>query len=145
MRRFALLSLFVSLMLSLVACGGQLGHNSPTQVRLESTARTANMASIHVIISPNNGSATNVGAVSDIQPQPWATILTGAGFKEIDFTTTSQQVPYFLYLQNTSLVEEEIRLRILMDGNVKYDQVVTLAADSIVQQQVIFRNNVQNP
>jgi hypothetical protein len=145
MRRLALVSLFVSLLLSLVACGGQLGHNSPTQVRLESTVRTGDLSMIHVIISPNNGSAVNINAVSDIQPQPWATILTGAGFKEIDFTTTSQQVPYFLYLQNTSLVEEEVRLRILMDGNQKYDQIVTIAADTTVQQQTIFRNHVQNP
>jgi hypothetical protein len=145
MRRLVLLTLFISILLAAVGCGGQLGHNSPTQVRLESTAATVNLANLHVIVSPNNGSAVNVNAVSDIQAQTWATISTGAGFKEIDFTTTSQQVPYFVYVQNTSGVQEEVRLRILMDGDEKYNQVVTVAANTTVQQQVIFRNNVQNP
>src|SRR3569832_2515760 len=102
MRRFALI-FFVAMVAILVGgCGGQLGHNSPTQVRLELTANTVNLANVHVIISTNNGSSTSVNAVSDFQNQSWATLSSGAGFKELDFTTTSQQVPYFVYLQNTS-------------------------------------------
>lgn len=130
-------------MLSLTGCGGQLGHNSPVQVRLETSTNTVNLANIHVIISPNNGSAVAVTAVSDIQSQIWATFSSGASFKELDFTTTSQQVPYFLYIQNSSGVQEEVRLRILMDGNQKFNQVVTVAANSTVQEETIFRNNVQ--
>jgi hypothetical protein len=131
--------------LMLAGCGGQLGHNSPTQVRLESTGSTINLATLHVIISPNNGSAVSASAASDIQSQTWATLITGAGFKELDFTTTSQQIPFFVYVQNTSGVQEAVRLRIIMDGNEQYNQVVTVAANSTVQEQVIFRNNVHNP
>jgi hypothetical protein len=143
MRRFTLVFIFSMVALLVVGCGGQLGRNSPTQVRLESSTNTINLASIHVIVSPNNGSATNANAASDIQSQSWVTITNGAGFKELAFTTTSQQVPYFVYVQNTSVVQEEVRLKILMDGNVKLNQVVTIPANTTVQETTIFRNNVQ--
>jgi hypothetical protein len=143
MRRIALLFLTAIVAVLVTGCGGQLGHDSPTQVRLETSTNTVNLANVHVIVSPNNGSSTNVSAASDIQSQAWVTLLTGLGFKELDFTTASQQVPYFVYVQNASGVQEEVRLRILMDGNVKFNQVVTVAANSTVQETTIFRNNVQ--
>ena len=142
MRTLALL--FITLVaLSIAGCGGQLGHNSPTQVRLESSTNTVNLSNIHVIISPNNGSSTSVSAVSDIQSQAWATLSSGAGFKELNFTTTSQQVPYFVYVQNSSGVQEEFRLRIFMDGDLKFNQVVIIAPNVTIQETTIFRNNVQ--
>lgn len=133
------------LALAVVGCGGQLGRNSPTQVRMETSANTADFSNLHVIISPNNGSSTSTEAASDTQLQSWATNNVTTSLKEIDFTTTSQQVPYFVYVQNTSGVQEEVRLRIFMDGNDKYDQVLTVPANSTVQEETIFRNNVQSP
>src|SRR5579862_3916895 len=106
--------LFISalLTLSLAGCGGQLGHDSPVQVRMETTANTVNFANVHIILSPNDGTAVSANAASDIQNQAWATLVTSSTFKELDFSTTSQQVPYFLYAQNTSGVQEEVRIRI---------------------------------
>jgi hypothetical protein len=143
MRRLASLSSLVILSLMMAGCSGQLGHDSPVQVRLESSTNTVDLTNVHVIISPNNGSATSVSAASDTQSQIWATLFTGVGFRELDFTTTSQQVPYFVYVKNSSGVQEDARLRIVMDGNTKFNQVVTVAANSTVQETTVFRNNVQ--
>ncbi|HVT12639.1 MAG TPA: hypothetical protein VHE55_10250 [Fimbriimonadaceae bacterium] len=128
-----------------IGCGGQLGHNSPVQVRMETSTNTVDFSNLHVIVSPNNGSSTSSNAASDSQAQSWAMNTVTGTLKEIDFSTTSQQVPYFLYVQNTSAVQEEVRLRIYMDGNSKYDHVLTIPASSTVQENTIFRNNVQNP
>ncbi len=143
MQKLAQLCISLLLLLVIGGCGGQLGRNSPTQVRLESVPATGDLSTLHVIISPNNGSAVSVAAVSDVQSQTWANLSTGAGFKELDFTTTSQQVPYFVYVQNASGAQQSVRLRILMDGDEKFNQVVTVGANATVQQTTIFRNNVQ--
>ena len=142
MRRLVLLNFLVVFALALAGCGGQLGHNSPTQVRLESVAGTTDFSNLHVIISPNNGSAVSVDAASDIQAQLWATFSSGLGFKELDFTTTSQQIPYFVYIQNSAATSQDVRLRIIMDGNEKFNQTVTVAGSTTVQEKIIFRNNV---
>lgn len=144
MRRFALLAFLLGLIVAIVGCGGQAGRNSPTQVRLETDAGTTDFSALHVIISPNNGSAVSIEAVSDLQTQTWATQSSGPGFKEIDFTTTSQRVPYFVYLQNTSGASQTVRLRILMDGDEKLNQVFTVNAGATTQVETIFRNNIQD-
>jgi hypothetical protein len=143
MRKLALLVL--PAMLILAGCGGQLGHNSPTQVRMEPSTNTVDFSNLHIIVSPNNGSAVSVNAASDLQTQSWVATIVTATLKELDFTTTSQQVPYFVYIQNTSGVQEEARLRIFMDGNNKFDQVLTIPANSTVQEENIYRNNVHTP
>ncbi|HWA82120.1 MAG TPA: hypothetical protein VG820_01700 [Fimbriimonadaceae bacterium] len=145
MRKAAYLAGLAILAVSLTGCGGQLGHNSPVQVRMETSTNTIDFSNLHVIISPNNGASTSSNAASDVQTQTWANNTVTGTLKEIDFTTTSQQVPYFLYVQNTSPVQEEVRLRVFMDGNNKYDHVLTIPASSTVQENTIFRNNVQNP
>jgi len=143
MQRTAFLTFVVASMISLAGCGGQLGHDSPVQVRLETSTNTVNFANIHVIISPNNGSAVSGNAASDIQAQAWVTTVLSASFKELDFTTSSQQIPYFGYVQNTSGVQEQARLRIFMDGVEKFNQVVTIPATTAAQETTIFRNNLQ--
>ena len=139
----ALIALTGAVLLS--SCGGQLGHDSPVMVRMDNTQNTLGFGSDHVIVSPNNGSSGSINAVSDIQPQSWAQTSTNLSEKEIDFTTSSQQVPYFLYVQNTGANADEVRLRIYMDGNLKYDHVLTIPASTTTQENTIFRNNVQNP
>ena len=145
MRSTVFLVLLAALAWALVGCGGSLGHDSPVQVRLESSAGTTDFTNLHLIISPNSGSATSINAASDTQNQAWATVLTGASFKEIDFTTNSGQVPYFLYVQNGLLTSQSARVRIFMDGNIKSDHVYVIAGSTATQENTVFRNNVQNP
>lgn len=138
MRRLALLAIAGAAL----GCSGTLGHDSPTQVRLESNGSTTDLSTIHVIISPNNGSSLSANAVSDVQSQSWATTSSGASFKEIDFTTNSNQTPYFVYIENGATAQG-VKLRILMDGNEKYNHDLTLNPSATVQEDTIFRNNVQ--
>lgn len=144
MKKIALLGLVVGLILSIAGCGGQAGRNSPTQVRMESDPGTTSLAALHVIISPNNGSSTSTAAASDQQSQTWATYLSSSTYKELDFTTTSQQVPYFVYIKNDDAAQQTVTLRILMDGDEKLNQSFTVAGSSTVQVQTIYRNNIQN-
>ncbi len=134
-----------ALFLSLSGCGGSLGHDSPVQVRLETSAGTTDFSNLHVIVSPNSGAANSANAASDTQVQAWANVVTGGSFKEIDFTTNSNQVPYFLYAQNNLVASQDVRVRIFMDGNLKSDHVYTVAGSTAAQENTIFRNNVQNP
>jgi hypothetical protein len=126
-------------------CGGQLGRNSTVQIRLEEDVTTLDFTQLHLIVSPNNGPAINVAAASDTQPQVWAEITNGASFHEIDFTTTSAQVPYAVYVQNDSVVQDRARLRVFIDGNERVETVVTVNAGAAAKVATIFRNHASQP
>ena len=145
MRKFLLLAFLMALVPLFAGCGGRFGRNSPVQVRLEAAGNTIDFTQLHVIVSPNAGDATNVGAAKAGQTQIWADISTGASFEEIDFDTTSQQVPFYVYVQNTSGVQEHARLRIFMDGNLNVDTTITVDAATTPREATIFRNHLQQP
>jgi len=146
MRKLVLICTLIALVPLFAGCGGRLGRNSPVQIRLEAiTGNTIDFSNLHLIVSPNGGLATSAGAASAAQTQIWATITTGLSFEEIDFDTTSQQVPFFVYVQNTSGVQEHARLRIFMDGHLNVDTTVTINGGLTPQEATIFRNHLQQP
>ncbi|HTQ09265.1 MAG TPA: hypothetical protein VMI31_04270 [Fimbriimonadaceae bacterium] len=144
MKRKLLYSLAAALSVSLAGCGGSLGHDSKVQVEMLTTGGTVDFTNLHVIISPNSGTATDTTAASDTQSQTWATVVSDTGLKELDFVTDSQQVPYFVYVQNNLGSNQEARVRIFMDGALRSDHIYTVAATTSTQENTIFRNNVQN-
>lgn len=144
MRKVAVLFLLAIVSLLIVGCTGTTGRNSPVQIRIEGTGNTVAFGNVNLIVSPNGGASTSLNAVTNTQSQTWATSTSGAAFREVSFTTTSGRVPYFIYLQNTSGVQEEVRLRILIDGSEQRNIIVTVPANTTVQVATLLRNNVQD-
>lgn len=142
MRRFAALVLVVAVLV-LAGCGGQLGSNSPVQIRLESNGSTVAFGSLNLIVSPNSGAFNAATAVSNTQGQAWATVTGNAAFTEIDFVTVSQRIPYYVWVQNTSGVAESARFRVFVEGDERIDTTVNVPANSQVRIATVFRNNVQ--
>ena len=145
MKRTLLCSFVAALSFAFAGCGGNLGHDSKVQIELVAAPGTTDFSNLHVIVSRNSGTSTDAAAVSDTQNQAWATVVTDSGLKEIDFVTNSQQVPYFLYVENLLGSDQNARVRIFMDGALRSDHVYTVATGATTQENTIFRNNVQNP
>src|SRR5579864_4065004 len=118
--------------LALTGCGGNgtRSGTTPVSVRLDRNGSTVNLSAMHVIVSPNGGSPTDPAAASDVQPQSWANSINGTTFRELDFTIDSGQVPYFVYVQNTSGAADQATVTIFLNNRVGFRQTVMLGAGS---------------
>lgn len=140
-----LVSVVLSAMLILVGCGGRLGRNSPVQVRLESVAGGQVLQDVKLIVSPNGGDADSFAAVSVTQPQAWAQITSADSFQEIDFTSTSQRIPYNVHIRNGSTAQVEARLRVFVEGDQVINTIATIPAGATQHRATIYRNNASQP
>jgi hypothetical protein len=127
----------------LLGCGGSGGFNSQVDLRLERVSG-ADMRDVRLTISPNDGSALDANAASDVQSPPWLdAFFRDASSKRAQWTTTSGLVPYLVYTENVAGSSVTVRLIIVVDGNEQLRTNPFIPGPSPEQRARIFRNNVE--
>jgi len=135
------LILFAVLCLSLYGCGGSglFGRNSLVIVRFDS----GDADDIAVSISPNSGDFNSPDACSDFRSQSWCLFTSSSTRKEFGFTTSSAQVPYFIWASNQAGSTRTGTLIVIVDGVEQLRLTVNIPAGIDTHYATMFRNNVQ--
>lgn len=141
MRHLIDLILLAVLCFSLYGCGGTdlFGRNSLVVVRFDSS----DADDIAVSISPNSGDFDSPDACSDFRSQSWCLFTSSSTRKEFGFTTSSAQVPYFIWASNQAGSTRSGTLIVIVDGIERLRLTVNIPDGIDTHYATIFRNNVQ--
>lgn len=130
---------------TLAGCGGSqtvLGSNSNVDIFVENTPARA----LELIVAPQQGRETNTQACTAHSDGFGCQRIIDDLFITYRFRTVAEasENPYYVYLKNTGDQTVRTVLELQIDGNPKFDVLITAPPKTTIFVAKVFRNNALN-